>query len=62
MAPPETRADDLFDAGPKYHVPAGVPYIRYFVAHILQFQFHKALHQGCSVRPQQQYLKTPPQM
>lgn len=32
-----------FDAGAKYHVPADVPYARYFVAHILQFQFQRAL-------------------
>ena len=36
--------DELdFDAGAKYHVPANVPYTRYFLAHILQFQFHRAL-------------------
>ena len=29
--------------GAKYHVPANVPYTRYFLAHILQFQFHQAL-------------------
>src|SRR5690606_2686014 len=38
---PRTEAD--FDAGAKYHIPANVPYTRYFIAHILQFQFHKAL-------------------
>jgi oligoendopeptidase F len=43
VAPPQPRGDDLFDAGPKYHIPASVAYIRYFVSHILQFQFHKAL-------------------
>ncbi|MES2073555.1 MAG: M2 family metallopeptidase [Pseudomonadota bacterium] len=32
-----------FDAGAKYHVPADTPYARYFIAHILQFQFHRAL-------------------
>jgi peptidyl-dipeptidase A len=32
-----------FDAGAKYHVPADVPYSRYFIAHILQFQLHRAL-------------------
>lgn len=31
-----------FDPGSKYHVTANVPYTRYFLAHILQFQFHKA--------------------
>ncbi|MDX1673644.1 MAG: M2 family metallopeptidase, partial [Longimicrobiales bacterium] len=28
--------------GAKYHVPANVPYTRYFLAAILQFQFHRA--------------------
>ncbi|MES2261523.1 MAG: M2 family metallopeptidase [Pseudomonadota bacterium] len=32
-----------FDAGAKYHVAADVPYARYFLAHLLQFQFHRAL-------------------
>lgn len=32
-----------FDAGAKYHVPADTPYARYFIAHILQFQFHRGL-------------------
>ena len=32
--------------GAKYHVPANVPYMRYFLARILQFQFHRALCQA----------------
>ncbi|KAJ3088792.1 hypothetical protein HK102_007894 [Quaeritorhiza haematococci] len=32
-----------FDAGAKYHVPANVPYVRYFGAAVIQFQFHEAL-------------------
>lgn len=40
-AMPRTEAN--FDAGAKYHIAANVPYTRYFIAHILQFQFHKAL-------------------
>ena len=40
---PIDRPADAFDPGAKYHVPANVPYTRYFLAHILQFQFHKAL-------------------
>ncbi len=43
VAPPGVRSDDEFDPGAKYHVPANVPYMRYFLAHILQFQFHRAL-------------------
>lgn len=40
---PNARTEDLFDPGAKYHVPANVPYTRYFLAHILQFQFHRSL-------------------
>jgi peptidyl-dipeptidase A len=43
IAPPAARSDDDFDPGAKYHVAANVPYIRYFMAFILQFQFHRAL-------------------
>jgi peptidyl-dipeptidase A len=40
---PVARAETDFDPGAKYHVPANVPYTRYFLADILQFQFHRAL-------------------
>ena len=43
MAPPAPRTEADFDPGAKYHVPANVPYTRYFLARILQFQFHRAL-------------------
>ena len=43
VAPAGARGEDLFDAGAKYHVPGNTPYTRYFLAHILQFQFYKAL-------------------
>jgi peptidyl-dipeptidase A len=43
LVPPSERPLDAFDAGSKYHVPSFVPYSRYFLAHILQFQFHRAL-------------------
>lgn len=43
VAPPLARDETQFDAGAKYHVPASVPYNRYFLARILQFQFHRAL-------------------
>jgi len=43
VAAPIYRSADAFDPGAKYHVPANVSYTRYFLAHILQFQFHKAL-------------------
>ncbi len=49
IAPPSARGEEFFDPGAKYHVPANVPYTRYFLADILQFQFHKALSEtaGC---------------
>jgi peptidyl-dipeptidase A len=40
---PVARGEEHFDPGAKYHVPANTPYTRYFLAHILQFQFHRAL-------------------
>jgi peptidyl-dipeptidase A len=42
IVPPVARTETNFDAGAKYHVPASVPYTRYFLARILQFQFFKA--------------------
>jgi peptidyl-dipeptidase A len=44
------RSEKDFDPGAKYHVPANVPYTRYFLAAILQFQFHRALSKaaGCT--------------
>src|SRR5215813_237568 len=43
IGPPVPRSDADFDAGAKYHVPANVPYTRYFLARLLQFQFYRAL-------------------
>lgn len=43
VAPAIKRTEDDFDPGAKYHIPANVPYTRYFLAAILQFQFHRAL-------------------
>jgi len=43
VAPPVARSEADFDPGAKYHVDANVPYTRYFLATILQFQFHRAL-------------------
>ncbi|MDF2493129.1 M2 family metallopeptidase [Sphingomonas sp.] len=42
IVPPVARDESKFDAGAKYHVAAGVPYTRYFLARILQFQFYEA--------------------
>jgi peptidyl-dipeptidase A len=43
VAPPVERTAADFDPGAKYHVPANVPYMRYFLAAVLQFQFHRSL-------------------
>jgi peptidyl-dipeptidase A len=50
IAPPAPRGDQFFDAGAKYHVPDNTPYMRYFLANVLEFQFHRALAQtaGCT--------------
>ena len=43
IQPAVARGPEDFDPGAKYHVPANVPYMRYFLAAVLQFQFHRAL-------------------
>ncbi|NNC77949.1 MAG: M2 family metallopeptidase [Woeseiaceae bacterium] len=43
IAPPVARTEKDFDPGAKYHIPANTSYTRYFLAHILQFQFQRAL-------------------
>ncbi len=50
VAPSTPRGEEFFDPGAKYHVPANTPYSRYFLAAILQFQFHRALTKtaGCT--------------
>jgi peptidyl-dipeptidase A len=40
---PNERPADAFDAGAKFHVPGNTPYMRYFLARILQYQFHRSL-------------------
>jgi len=42
VVPPVERPADAFDPGAKYHIPANTPYMRYFLARVLQFQFYKA--------------------
>ncbi len=49
ITPPGERGEAEFDPGAKYHVPSNVPYMRYFLAHILQFQFHRALVRAAGV-------------
>jgi peptidyl-dipeptidase A len=50
VAAPVARSEKDFDPGAKYHVAANVPYTRYFLAHILQFQLHRSLSNaaGCT--------------
>jgi peptidyl-dipeptidase A len=43
VAPPVDRTEAEFDPGAKNHIPTNVPYARYFLARIYQFQFFKAM-------------------
>jgi peptidyl-dipeptidase A len=43
VSAPVARSERDFDPGAKYHVPANVPYSRYFLAAVLQFQFYRSL-------------------
>jgi peptidyl-dipeptidase A len=52
---PLPRSEDDFDAGSKSHIPNDVPYVRYFVSYVVQFQFYEAMcnaagHEGDLVR------------
>ena len=51
VAPPSPRGEEFFDPAAKYHVPDNTPYMRYFLADIYQFQFHRALAKtaGCTL-------------
>jgi peptidyl-dipeptidase A len=49
VAPPVERTEADFDPGAKYHVPSNTPYARYFLARILQFQFHRALSRQAGI-------------
>src|SRR5690554_4607297 len=42
IVPPVERPANAFDPGAKYHIPGNTPYMRYFLARVLQFQFFKA--------------------
>jgi peptidyl-dipeptidase A len=50
VRPASPRGEEFFDPGAKYHIPANTPYARYFLAAVLQFQFHRALSMaaGCT--------------
>ena len=39
----EDRNEEYFDPGAKYHIPGNTPYTRYYLARIMQYQFHEAL-------------------
>ena len=39
----EQRSEEYFDPGAKYHIPGNTPYTRYYLARIMQYQFHEAL-------------------
>ncbi len=43
IKPAVERTEAHFDPGAKYHVPANVSYTRYFLAHVLMFQFQRTL-------------------
>lgn len=43
VSAPAPRGADDFDPGAKFHVASSTPYVRYFLARIYQFQFHRAL-------------------
>jgi peptidyl-dipeptidase A len=43
VSSPSPITEDDFDPGAKFHVASSTPYLRYFLARIYQFQFHKAL-------------------
>ncbi len=50
VRPPVARSEADFDPGAKYHVPANTPYMRYFLADILQFQLHRGLCQAAGYK------------
>jgi len=43
LFPPTPRSEDDFDAGMFFHISYNVPYDRYFIAQVLQFDIHRAL-------------------
>jgi len=40
---PMQRGEEYFDPGAKYHIPGNTPYTRYYLAKIMQYQFHESL-------------------
>ena len=49
VMPPIARRPTDFDPGAKYHVAGNVPYMRYFLAQVLEFQFYRSLCRAASV-------------
>ena len=43
VSAPLPRSEADFDPGAKNHIPTNVPYMRYFLARIYQFQFYRAM-------------------
>jgi peptidyl-dipeptidase A len=43
VAPPAPRTDQDFDPGVKYHIPANIPYMRYFLASLFKYQFYRGM-------------------
>jgi len=50
IAPPVARSEADFDPGAKYHIPGNVPYMRYFLARVYQFQFYRAMCQAAGYK------------
>ena len=48
---PGERPVDAFDPGAKFHIPGNTPYLRYFLASILQFQMHEAMCDAAGTSP-----------
>jgi peptidyl-dipeptidase A len=42
IVPPVSRPSDAFDPGAKMHIASNIPYTRYFLADIYEFQFYRA--------------------
>ncbi len=47
---PVARSEEDFDPGAKFHVASDTPYTRYFLARVLQFQFHRAMCQAAGIK------------
>lgn len=50
VAAPVERTEADFDPGSKFHIPGNVPYSRYFLSSVLQFQFYQAMCEAAGHR------------